>query len=74
MLFDFNNKILYMRYKYKLGTIVKAKDNADSPLWRVIEIFGNCSGVRYLCECINDVDSSIKLRQDYKENDIEELK
>ncbi len=67
-----------MRYKYKLGTIVQAESNdkAESqPLqWRVIEVVGNCSGVRYLCECINQPDNPAKLRQDFKENELEEFK
>ncbi len=67
-----------MRYKFKLCTIVQAKSNDKSenqPLqWRVIEIVGNCSGVWYYCECINQPDESIKLRQDFKENDLEEAK
>ncbi len=67
-----------MRYKFKLGTIVQAKSHGKSeakPLqWRVIEIVGNCSGVRYLCECINQPDSPLKLRQDFKESDLEEAK
>ncbi len=67
-----------MKYKYKLGTIVQAKSSGKreaQPLqWRVIEIVGNCSGVRYLCECINQPDNSIKLHQDFKEIDLEEAK
>jgi len=67
-----------MRYKFKLGTIVQTKSNgkaeAQSLQWRVIEIVGNCSGVRYLCECINQADNPVKLRQDFKESDLEAAK
>ena len=67
-----------MRYKYKLGTIVQAKSNgkaeSQSLQWRVIEIVGNCNGVRYLCECMNQPDNPVKLRQDFKENELEEVK
>ena len=67
-----------MRSNFKLGTIVQAKSNGKSvfqPLqWRVIDIVGNCSGVRYLCECINQPDNSINLRQDFRESDLEETK
>lgn len=67
-----------MRSNFKLGTIVQAKSDGKreaQPLqWRVIEIVGNCSGVRYLCECINQPDNHIKLRQDFIENDLEEAK
>lgn len=67
-----------MRCNYKIGTIVQAKSHGKSeakPLqWRVIEIVGNCSGVRYLCESINQPDNPIKLHQDFKESDLKEAK
>jgi len=65
-----------MRCNFKIGTIVQAKSNGKSEAhtlqWRVIDIVGNCSGVRYVCECINQPDNLIKLRQDFKESDLEE--